>query len=208
MKTNPTRNRDRGVTPESGPDVLALPVPRSESDKAAQPLFNVRRILVPIDFSSCSKKALQYAIPFAKLFGARLCLLYVGQGYYLLPDLAPADLNTYTLRERADIAAKLATFATKEIPATVAVDLLVRNGQPALEIVDVAKEFGADLIIISTHGYGGLKHLWFGSIAEQVVRHAACPVLVVRESEHEFLAGELCAETDSKQVEPCTAEAI
>jgi universal stress protein A len=195
MKTNPTRNRG-GVALELGPDVLANPVPRSESEKAAQPLFNIRRILVPIDFSSCSKKALEYAIPFAKQFGARICLSYVGQGYYMLPDLAPADLSAYTVRERADIAAKLATFATREIPATLAVDLLVRNGQPALEIVDVAKEIGADFIIISTHGYGGLKHLWFGSIAEQVVRHATCPVLVVRESEHEFLAESLCLKVE------------
>jgi nucleotide-binding universal stress UspA family protein len=110
--------------------------------------------------------------------------------------------------QRADAAAKLAAFATKEIPGTVAVDLLVRNGQPALEIVDVAKEIAADLIIISTHGYSGIKHVWFGSIAEQVVRLAACPVLVVRESEHEFLAEELCAEAKSEPVEPWTAEAI
>lgn len=207
MNTKLTRNPG-GVALETDPDILAIPLPHSESEKAAQPLFKIRRILVPIDFSPCSKKALQYAIPFAKQFGARLCLLYVGQGYYMVPELAPTDLMSYKLSERADIAAKLATFATNEIPATLAVDILVRNGQPALEIVDVAKENGADLIIISTHGYGGLKHLWFGSIAEQVVRHATCPVLVVRESEHEFLAGELCAEAESKYLEPWTAEAI
>jgi hypothetical protein len=77
-----------------------------------------------------------------------------------------------------------------------------------LEIDDVAKEIGADVIIISTHGYSGVKHLWFGSIAEQVVRHATCPVLVVRESEHEFLAGDLWAKAESLQIEPWTAEAI
>ena len=173
---------------------------RHESEKTAPSLLKIRRILVPIDFSSCSKKALQYAIPFAKEFGARLCLLYVGQGYYPVPELAAVDLSKYQWRERADAAAKLATFATTEIPATLAVDLLVRNGQPALEIDDVAKEIGADLIIISTHGYAGIKHLWFGSIAEQVVRHAACPVLVVRESEHEFLAEESCAKNEHEPI--------
>jgi universal stress protein A len=207
MKVKPTRNSG-GVALELGRDEPAIPAVRENSQRAARPMFKIRRILVPIDFSSCSKKALQYAIPFAKQFGARLCLLYVGQGYYMVPELAPTDLMSYKLSERADIAAKLATFATNEIPATLAVDILVRNGQPALEIVDVAKENGADLIIISTHGYGRLKHVWFGSIAEQVVRHAICPVLVVRESEHEFLAGELCAEAESKYVEPWTAEAI
>jgi len=203
MKTNPTRNPG-GVALE--PEVLANHVPRSQSEKAAQPLFKIRRILVPIDFSSCSKKALQYAIPFAKQFGARLCLLHVGQGYYVVPDLAPTELMSYKLSERADIAAKLATFATKEIPSTLAVDILVRNGRPALEVADVAKDIGADLIVISTHGYSGIKHVWFGSIAEQVVRHASCPVLVVRESEHEFLAKDLCAVVEDEQGKECANE--
>lgn len=206
MKVKPTRNSG-GVALELGPDEPAIPATREDSERTAH-LFKIQRILVPIDFSFCSKKALEYAIPFAKQFGARLCLLYVGQGHYMVPELAPTDLMSYKLSERADIAAKLASVATKEIPATLAVDILVRNGQPALEIVDVAKEIGADLIVISTHGYGGLKHLWFGSIAEQVVRHATCPVLVVRENEHEFLAGESCAEEVSKPAEPWTAEAI
>jgi nucleotide-binding universal stress UspA family protein len=185
MNTNPTRNPG-GVVLEPGPEVQAPPMVHAETEKAGLSLLKIRRILVPIDFSSCSKKALQYAIPFAKQYRARLCLLYVGQGYYLVPELAPTDLNTYKMSERADLAAKLASFATKEIPSSLAVDILVRNGQPALEIVDVAKENGADLIIISTHGYGGLKHLWFGSIAEQVVRHATCPVLVVENPNTSF----------------------
>jgi nucleotide-binding universal stress UspA family protein len=199
MKMKPTRSWCCAAfeTAHDEPFTLA----RDQSEQAALSLLKIRRILVPIDFSSCSKKALQYAVPFAKQFGARLCLLYVGQGYYPVPELAGANLSTYQFTQRADAAAKLATFATREIPATVAVDLLVRNGQPALEIDDVAKEIGADLIIISTHGYSGVKHLWFGSIAEQVVRHATCPVLVVRESEHEFLSEEICSTAERGQLE-------
>jgi universal stress protein A len=207
MKIKPTRNPG-GVALELGPGEPAIPVGLADSGKAALPLFRIRRILVPIDFSSCSKKALQYAIPFARQFGARLCLLYVGQGYYLVPELAPADLNTYKMSERADVAGKLASFATTEIPPTLAVDILVRNGQPATEIANVARNIDADLIIISTHGYTGVKHVWFGSIAEQVVRHATCPVLVVRESEHDFLAQELCAKTGSAQVKESQHERV
>jgi universal stress protein A len=196
MKIKPTRDPG-GVALELGPDEPAIPAARADWQKATPPLFKIRRILVPIDFSPCSKKALHYAIPFAKQFGARLCLLYVGQGYYLLPDLAPTDINEYKMTERADTAGKLASFATQEIPTTLAVDILVRNGQPAMEIAEAAKNIGADLIIISTHGYTGVKHVWFGSIAEQVVRHAACPVLVVRETEHEFLAQEGCVKAET-----------
>lgn len=196
MKAKATPNTG-GVALELGPNEPAIPAARAPSEQAPVPLFKISRILVPIDFSLCSVKALRYAIPFAKQFGARLCLLYVGQGYYLVPDLAPADLNTYKMSERADTAGKLAAFATKEIPSTIAVDILVKNGQPALEIANAANDTGADLIIISTHGYTGVKHVWFGSIAEQVVRHAACPVLVVREAEHEFLTSQA-----SEKLEP------
>jgi universal stress protein A len=200
MKIKPTRNPG-GVALELGPDDPAIPTARPDLESAAPPLFKIRRILVPIDFSPCSKKALHYAIPFAKQFGARLCLLYVGQGYYLLPDLAPTDIHAYKMTEQADAAGKLASFATQEIPPTLAVDILVKNGQPALEIAEAAKNIGADLIVISTHGYTGVKHVWFGSIAEQVVRHAACPVLVVRESEHEFVAEQASRKGENEYIE-------
>ena len=63
----------------------------------------------------------------------------------------------------------------------------MRTGRAASEIVEVAKERNTDLIIISTHGYTGLKHVFLGSTTENVVRYAPCPVLTVREHEHEFV---------------------
>jgi nucleotide-binding universal stress UspA family protein len=62
----------------------------------------------------------------------------------------------------------------------------VRAGLPSHEIVETAKELDVDLIVIATHGYAGWKHFCIGSTAERVVRAAPCPVLVVREKEHEF----------------------
>jgi nucleotide-binding universal stress UspA family protein len=62
----------------------------------------------------------------------------------------------------------------------------VRPGLAAHEIVEAAKELDVDLIVIATHGYTGWKHFTIGSTAERVVRAAPCPVLVVREKEHEF----------------------
>jgi universal stress protein A len=65
---------------------------------------------------------------------------------------------------------------------------LVRHGVPFNEISGTASTLKADLIVIATHGYTGLKHVFLGSTAERVVRHAPCPVLVVREDEREFIA--------------------
>ena len=64
----------------------------------------------------------------------------------------------------------------------------MRIGRSADEIINVAKEKDADLIIMSTHGYTGLKHAFLGSTTENVVRYAPCPVLTVRLKEHDFIA--------------------
>ena len=67
---------------------------------------------------------------------------------------------------------------------------ILREGNPSVEVVRAATELGSDLIILSTHGHTGLAHVLLGSTAERVVRYAPCPVLVVREREHEFIAGD------------------
>jgi nucleotide-binding universal stress UspA family protein len=77
----------------------------------------------------------------------------------------------------------------RDIGNSVKTQAIIRIGQPASEIVDVAQELQSDLIILSTRGRSGLAHVFLGSTAEKVVRHAPCPVLVVREKEHEFING-------------------
>jgi len=75
---------------------------------------------------------------------------------------------------------------TNVIHRQVSTETSVRSGQPAFEIIEAAKVLPADLIIMSTHGRTGLKHVFLGSVTEHVVRQAPCPVLVVRDREHEF----------------------
>ena len=71
--------------------------------------------------------------------------------------------------------------------SSVKATAVVRDGKPFEEICRSAKTVGADMIVLTTHGYTGLKHVWLGSTAERVVRHAPCPVLVVRELERRTL---------------------
>jgi nucleotide-binding universal stress UspA family protein len=82
---------------------------------------------------------------------------------------------------------QLRELATAEIGSSVAWKPIIRQGRPATEIVEAAREIEADLIVIATHGHTGLKHVLLGSVAENVVRHAPCPVLTVRTSEREFI---------------------
>jgi universal stress protein A len=150
--------------------------------------LQIKSILVPIDFSAPSKKALDYAVPFAEQFGAKLTLLHVVE-----PVATPDFANSFPLmmendKLMAECKAQLQSLVKQEaIDPKLVEKTLVRQGRSFHEITDAARTLKADLIIISTHGYTGLKHALLGSTAERVVRHAPCPVLVVREREHELV---------------------
>src|SRR6185295_13967182 len=87
----------------------------------------------------------------------------------------------------------MAERTSKKVPA----DSTLREGSSYHEIVTAAKELDVDMIIISTHGTRGLTHFFMGSTAERVVQHAPCPVLVVREREHEFISGTHAVKTST-----------
>ena len=148
----------------------------------------LKRILVPIDFSPLSKKALQYALRFAEEFRAGITLLHVIEpdvppafdGFMIAPSINPNGSRTKSANRLKVLASSMPIRATNYVQSTV------RTGLAAYEIVEAAKEFDVDLIVIATHGYTGWKHFAIGSTAERVVRAAPCPVLVVREKEHEF----------------------
>ena len=187
MKVKPARNFGTVVV-ELGPNEHAMPGSTVEQPARSWPAFQLRRILVPIDFSACSVKALQYAVPFAKQFGASISLLYVGHPTYPVPYLGAVDLTAIESDTRPDDERKLRSLVKEQIPGGIKADVAVRLGHSADEIVRFARIAGTDLIIISTHGHTGLKHVLLGSTAESVVRYSPCPVLVVRQQEHEFVA--------------------
>ena len=146
-------------------------------------------ILVPIDFSAESEKALAYAVPFARQFGAKLTLLHVVE-----PIATPDFANSFPLamendKLMADCKRHLERVVKDtEIEPKIVGKILVRYGRAFNEITDAARTLKADLIIISTHGYTGLKHALLGSTTERVVRHAPCPVMVVRSHERDFVS--------------------
>jgi len=154
------------------------------------PEVNLKTILVPIDFSEPSRKALQYALSFAKQFNAEMLLLHVIE-YTPLAVASPPlpiiqdETTRATLHESA---AKQLAALRNETGSQGAIKASVRDGTSAhAEIVKAAEEGNIDLIILGTQGRTGLVHFLIGSTAEKVVRHAPCPVLVVREREHDFV---------------------
>ena len=149
--------------------------------------LRLKKILVPIDFSPPSKNAFRYAVRFAQEFGGELTLLYVLEpqsmtGFMAIPE-ATAFVESDIVAAGKNLRSLIASVRNSRIERP---RWKVRGGLPAHEIVEAAKEMDVDVIVIATHGYTGWKHFCIGSTAERVVRAAPCPVLVVREKEHEF----------------------
>lgn len=149
--------------------------------------IGLKRILVPVDFSESSRKALQYALAFAKLFNAEIALVHVVPNVSAESRLAfdMPELQRSLLQEGQD---KLDDEIKPYAGGSVKLTASVLKGVPFHEIVQAGQQLKADLIVLGTHGRTGLRHVFMGSTAERVVRHATCPVMVVREREHEFIA--------------------
>lgn len=138
-------------------------------------MTTVKSILVPTDFSETSYAALNYAIGMAQAFGAQLYLMHVpGELGIGFEANFPVGRFETAARERLD-----ALLSQEEIER-LRPEYALRLGTPATEIVRYADARDVDMIIMGTHGRSGVAHLLMGSVAEQVVRTAPCPVLLVR----------------------------
>lgn len=163
--------------------VLTVPFGASKGRKRAKPGFPLKKILVPIDFSETSAQALPYAAALAERFGAKLVLLHVIEPVTMSPvfwDFQPPVADADQAAEVA-ITTRLSQLGKELLPEDVQARTLVCDGVAHEEIAETARNLGVDLIVLSTHGHTGLKHVLLGSTAERVVRHARCPVLVVRQ---------------------------
>jgi nucleotide-binding universal stress UspA family protein len=144
------------------------------------PSLSINTILVPVDFSDCSRGGLRYAIGFANEFGARMILLHATYLGYIYSSEGTALYDVPALqeaaRENAERQMRKLVRAVKF--GRVKFETVLTGGSPSVDICAFAEEHDVDLIITSTHGLTSLKHVLIGSIAEQVVRHAPCSVLV------------------------------
>jgi nucleotide-binding universal stress UspA family protein len=153
-------------------------------------VIDLHQVLVPTDFSQCSKSALVYGVALADRFGAQLHLLHVVQDLALsIPDMVmvtpPVAPSVTELKRAAQGAFDRLIADNKLDPAKLV--RAVREGAPFYEILEYAKEADIDLIVMGTHGHTGLAHVLLGSVTAKIVRQAPCPVLTVRHPEHEFV---------------------
>jgi len=150
-------------------------------------LATYRNFLVPIDFSEHSRQTSESAAQLAALTGAKVNILHVFQ----IPDYPSAfyqglyieheAIKSYADKAKNEARTQLSLVAEEIRAKDIAAEPLLRVGNPYEEIINAAKEIGADLIVIGSHGYTGLGRLLLGSTADRVIQYAPCPVLVVRD---------------------------
>ena len=142
--------------------------------------IRIRNVLVPIDFSSHSLEALQFATPWLRSFGAKLHLVHVSAPDAPLAGLAAMPIVLSQPESNERLRTDLKQAADRSISKLEPANIHVLRGQPYEQICRLARDLKIDLIVIATRGQTGLKHLLLGSTAERVVRYSPCPVLVVR----------------------------
>ena len=146
--------------------------------------MQIRTILLPTDFSECGNYALSYAASLARTFDASIICVHVIEpmvptvGYSGMTEPLPIADITDQLEDSAE--RELPKLAESEECAGLDIEEIIVHGDAASEIVRVARDRDVDLIVVSSHGRTGLGRILFGSTAEAVVRHASCPVLVVK----------------------------
>jgi len=154
-------------------------------------MIAIKEILVGTDFGAAADNALRYGEALAREFGARLHVLHAtpnvfatamdGYGYAVIPPHVQEDIETAARRHMRE---RVSEEDRQQLQARTAV---VRHNNPAVAITDYARQHAIDLIVVGTHGRGAVAHVLLGNVAERIVRTAPCPVLTVRDPEHEFV---------------------
>jgi nucleotide-binding universal stress UspA family protein len=143
--------------------------------------FPWKKVLCPIDFSDPARAAMRAAIDVCRLTGGELTLFHAYElPGYTLPEgsVVASPKMLQDLADQADVhLAEWKKLAEGMGASPVTVEKAI--GEPALAVVELAKEGGFDLLVVGTHGRTGIRHALLGSVAERVVRRAGCPVLTV-----------------------------
>jgi len=141
--------------------------------------MEVKKILVPTDFSELSNEAIRAALPFVKQLGASVVFLHVIERLDHPDDMTALFDEGYAyLMDRSHVLLNDLVIESKQAGIEASAELM--NGTPYVEILRLAEKTGVDLIIMGTHGRKGLNHLIMGSQAERVVRLASCPVTTIK----------------------------
>lgn len=162
--------------------IASCPVFTVREAKEPIPAKAIERILVPVDFSTHSQRALSWATELAEAYDARLQLLHIIEPivYPSFYNLDKADFFNWMEGIEVEVIRQLHQFLEASGGPEVPADHFVVRGRAATDIVDFALSKESDLIVMATHGLTGMKRLYLGSVCEKVVRRSTCPVFTVK----------------------------
>ncbi len=141
----------------------------------------IKKILVPVDFSENSQKILRTAVDFAAKFKAEVVIVFVVQSFddysgFFVPHMPIIQLEEEMVKSATE---KMKSFVAETLNGSVVHSTAILSGDVVEEINRFAAKEKADLIVMGTHGYKGLDKILFGSVAEKIVKTAPCPVLTI-----------------------------
>jgi nucleotide-binding universal stress UspA family protein len=144
-------------------------------------MIEIKRVLFPVDFTENSSKILPYALTVSEKFGATIYLLHVVEdfskwtGGFYIPSV-PLDLYR---KEALSAAEKTIERIVEQLHGYLQFEKKIVFGDPIQEILKTIESEAIDLVVMGTHGRKGLEHVFFGSVAENVVKRSAAPVLTI-----------------------------
>lgn len=144
-------------------------------------VMQVKKILVPIDFSENANRVIEYGAFAAKTFGAEMEAIFVAQTFQDYSEFFEPHMPIIQFEEDLVASAKerMTTFLKENLDASVTCKGVVLSGDISETIIEYVKQHHVDLVVMGTHGYKGLEKVLFGSIAEKVVKMSPCPVLTI-----------------------------
>jgi nucleotide-binding universal stress UspA family protein len=151
--------------------------PPESAAHRSSPAHELRRLLVPMDFSARAERAIRYAVALAGQAGSAVSLVHV-MAEVKQNDAAVLTGGHSTLS--ADAGKQLHSVMDEVVDPDLRGEVYLRCGAPFQHIIAVADSHEVDLLVLTTHGRTGLSHLLMGSTAERVIYHASCPVLIIR----------------------------
>jgi len=159
------------------------------TEKGRCQMISIQGVMVPVDFSKESILAAKFGASLAEEYKTKLYVLHVMEPVH--PSLRGyiVDFEQFQQRMIAQAKEDLENVIPKAVKDRIPVEFILEIGHPSYLIVEKAKELGVDVVVIATHGRTGLSHVLLGSVAEKVIRHAPCPVFVIRNPKDKYVYG-------------------
>lgn len=152
-------------------------------------MISFNAVMVPVDFSKESILAAKFAFSLAEEYETKIYVLHVMEPLHASLRLHVTDFEAFQQKLIDQAKEDLGNVIPSAMKKRLEVEEILEIGYPQHVIVDKAKELGVDIIVIATHGRTGLAHVLLGSVAEQVIRHAPCPVFVTRNPKDKYVYG-------------------